>query len=203
MFNHLEFDRNARPPRSSEDDIVSRSGSPTPRNSPRTARAILMGGLNSNKSTAASSQSAATHSSLLPPPTTAIKNQKFADSLENQSSSDLSQPGSPNASTSMFECDPRLITMTTKKNTNLGISLMGGNAVGIYVHDVQKSSLADNAGMRKGDQILEYNGTNLTRVTAEQAANEISKPVEKVTIVVQHNLKSEYIAYALYCLMKL
>lgn len=85
--------------------------------------------------------------------------------------------------------------MTTKKNTNLGISLMGGNAVGIYVHDVQKSSLADNAGMRKGDQILEYNGTNLTRVTAEQAANEISKPVEKVTIVVQHNLKSEYIVF--------
>lgn len=150
-----------------------------------------MSGLNSNKSTTTPSQSTATHGSTLPPPTTAIKNQKFADSLENQSSSDLSQPGSPNASTALYESEPRLITMTTKKNTNLGISLMGGNAVGIYVHDVQKSSLADNAGMRKGDQILEYNGTNLTRVTAEQAANEISKPVEKVTIVVQHNLKSE------------
>lgn len=151
-----------------------------------------MGGLNStHKPAAVPTQSTDAHGSQLPPPTTAIKNQKFADSLENQSSSDVSQPGSPNASTGLYECDPRLITMTTKKNTNLGISLMGGNAVGIYVHDVQKSSLADNAGMRKGDQILEYNGTNLTRVTAEQAANEISKPVEKVTIVVQHNLKSE------------
>lgn len=196
--SYLEFDRNARPPRSSEDDMVSRSGSPTPRNSPRTARAIHMGGLG-NKSVVAPSQPTNVHSSQLPPPSTTIKNQKFADSLENQSSSDLSQTGSPNASTGLYECEPRLITMTTKKNTNLGISLMGGNAVGIYVHDVQKSSLADNAGMRKGDQILEYNGADLRRVTAEQAANEISKPVEKVTIVVQHNLKSKSVGSCLLC----
>lgn len=83
--------------------------------------------------------------SLLP---TQIKNQKFTDSLENQS--DSSQMGSPD---SIYEAEPRVVTMTTKKNTNLGISLMGGNAVGIYVHDVQKNSLADNAGMRKGDQV--------------------------------------------------
>lgn len=139
-----------------------------------------------------------------------MKKQKFADSLENQSELSL-----PDSTSDIFEADPRIITMNTKKSTNLGISLMGGNAVGIYVHDVQKNSLAESAGMRKGDQvrisltsekmdnrntqpknqfqfqILEYNGTDLRRVTAEHAANEISKPAEKVTIVVQYNLKSK------------
>lgn len=74
-----------------------------------------------------------------------LKKQKFADSLENQSESD--------STSDIFEADPRIITMNTKKSTNLGISLMGGNAVGIYVHDVQKNSLAESAGMRKGDQV--------------------------------------------------
>lgn len=115
-----------------------------------------------------------------------MKKQKFADSLENQSESSLPDSTSDN----IFEADPRIITMNTKKSTNLGISLMGGNAVGIYVHDVQKNSLAEVAGLRKGDQILEYNGADLRRVTAEHAANEISKPAEKVTVIVQLNLKS-------------
>lgn len=38
--------------------------------------------------------------------------------------------------------------METGKCSNLGISLVGGNAVGIYVHSVQISSLAYNAGLR-------------------------------------------------------
>lgn len=77
-----------------------------------------------------------------------MKKQKFADSLENQSESSL-----PDSTSDIFEADPRKITMNTKKSTNLGISLLGGNAVGIYVHDVQKNSLAESAGMRKGDQV--------------------------------------------------
>lgn len=79
-----------------------------------------------------------------------IKNQKFADSLEMQS--DSSQPGSP--PDSIYDAETRVVTMVTKKSTNLGISLMGGNAVGIYVHDVQSGSMAESAGMRKGDQVL-------------------------------------------------
>lgn len=114
-----------------------------------------------------------------------MKKQKFSDSLENQS--DCSQTGSPDL---YDEEEPRVLTLNTKRNTNLGISLMGGNAVGIYVHDVQKNSLADVAGMKKGDQILEYNGVDLRRVTAECAATEISKPCDKVTVLVQHNMTS-------------
>lgn len=72
---------------------------------------------------------------------------------------------------------------------------MGGNAVGIYVHDVQKNSIADVAGLKKGDQILEYNGVDLRRVTAESAATEISKPADNVTVLVQHNMTSELAAF--------
>lgn len=193
-----------------EEDSVSRSGSPTPRNSPRSmTRSLIM----STPSSTSSSQQPPSTSMSVPNRTvmpSQFKNQKFSDSLENQS--DCSQTGSPDCH--YLEEEPRIITMHTKKSTNLGISLLGGNAVGIYVHDVQKNSIADVAGLKKGDhvsinknltrtffinllfyamliQILEYNGVNLRCVTAEQAANEISKPADKVVIVVQYNLKSK------------
>lgn len=167
-----------------EEDSVSRSGSPTPRNSPRgIARTIAF-----------SSRPVSMQPQSVPQPIpkrslmSSNMKQKFSDSLENQS--DCSQAGSPDC---MYdEEEPRVLTLNTKKSTNLGISLMGGNAVGIYVHDVQKNSLADLAGMKKGDQILEYNGVDLRRVTAEYAATEISKPCDKVTVLVQHNMTSEF-----------
>lgn len=95
-----------------------------------------------------------THSEPLPVPkrsliSSHLRKQKFSDSLENQS--DCSQAGSPDCI--YDEEEPRVITMHTKKSTNLGISLLGGNAVGIYVHDVQKNSLADVAGLKKGDHV--------------------------------------------------
>ena len=48
--------------------------------------------------------------------------------------------------------------------------------------------------MSCADQILEYNGVDLRQSTAEQAAYELAKPAEKVTILVQYNLDSKYIA---------
>lgn len=286
-----EFDRNTRPQRHSDDDLISRSGTPTPRNSPHTAHSMGMGmhtdshskpniataanvsklplsvlqhqhqhqqsqspssvllsplhqiqtvGISSSSTQQMQQLSSLSPLSIIPlcgsaavvgsgmsrPASVNSSSQhsmtlmqsgvgnikmiaKYADSLERQSmvssATDISHTGSPNCSgAGLFDgmsgggdssydngTEPRLLTITTKKNTNLGISLMGGNAVGIYVHDVQKSSLADAAGLRMGDQILEYNGSDLRRVTAEQAANEISRPAEKVTIVVQHNLKSK------------
>lgn len=38
--------------------------------------------------------------------------------------------------------------METRKCSTLGISLVGGNAVGIFVHSVTVNSLAYNAGLR-------------------------------------------------------
>lgn len=78
-----------------------------------------------------------------------------------------------------------------RKNPNLGVSLLGGNAYGIFIHSVQKDSIADDVGLRVGDQILEYNGTDLRRVTAEFAAFELAKPADKVTAMVQYNIQSE------------
>lgn len=78
-----------------------------------------------------------------------------------------------------------------RKNPNLGVSLLGGNAYGIFIHSVQKNSIADDVGLRVGDQILEYNGTDLRRATAEYAAFELAKPADKVTALVQHNIQSK------------
>lgn len=44
--------------------------------------------------------------------------------------------------------EPRYLYMETRKCSNLGISLVGGNAVGIFVHSVTVNSLAYNAGLR-------------------------------------------------------
>jgi len=45
---------------------------------------------------------------------------------------------------------------------------------------------------RTGDQILEYNGTDLRQATAEEAAFELAKPLDKVGILVQYNIQSEW-----------
>lgn len=86
----------------------------------------------------------------------------------------------------------RFVTLHMDKSKNLGIKLFGGNKVGIYVHDVAPGSPSDHAGIRKGDLILEYNGVDLSGVTAEQAANEISKLTDTVTMLVQNKLQSEW-----------
>lgn len=44
--------------------------------------------------------------------------------------------------------EPRCFIMETRKCSNLGISLVGGNAVGIFVHSVTVNSLAYGAGLR-------------------------------------------------------
>ncbi|CAI6359819.1 unnamed protein product [Macrosiphum euphorbiae] len=89
-------------------------------------------------------------------------------------------------STSLRAYEPRYFIMETRKCSNLGISLVGGNAVGIFIHSVKLNSLAYNAGLRTGDRILEYNGTDLREATAEEAAFELAKPAEKVTVLAQY-----------------
>uniref|UniRef100_A0A034WQQ2 Disks large-like protein 5 n=1 Tax=Bactrocera dorsalis TaxID=27457 RepID=A0A034WQQ2_BACDO len=130
--------------------------------------------------------------------TQSIKDQSFADSLENQSDMSSSQDLPSSAATTtttasttstVYEEEARYVTLCMDKSKNLGIKLFGGNKVGIFVHDVHPGSPSDIAGIRKGDQILEYNGVDLRCVTAEQAANEISKLTDTVTLLVQNKLK--------------
>ena len=53
------------------------------------------------------------------------------------------------------------------------LRLVGGNAVGIFIHSVDPDSAAYHASLRGADQILEYNGIDLRQATAEQAAYEL------------------------------
>ena len=94
------------------------------------------------------------------------------------------------SSTNIYQEEPRILIIETKRKS-LGISFVGGNKTGIFVHRV----VPDRAGIRVGDQILEFNGIDLRLATAEQAYLEIAKPADKVTVVVQHNMQSEYIVW--------
>merc|ERR1719412_2017386 len=83
--------------------------------------------------------------------------------------------------------EPRLVFPALKKSGDLGVRLVGGNAVGIFIHSVDPDSAAYHVGLRCADQILEYNAVDLRLATAEQAAYELAKPADKVTILVQYN----------------
>ncbi|XP_016981055.1 disks large homolog 5 [Drosophila rhopaloa] len=205
-FPSMEYDgaHNLEP-----ESPVNHSGSPTPRNSPRPPARNSLFPLPLQPqapSTRSGSRAPLSHQS--------IKDQSFTDSLENQSdiSSSQDMPSSAattttttaSATSTVYDEEPkpalppppasvpaetlRYVTLHMDKSKNLGIKLFGGNKVGIYVHDVAPGSPSDHAGIRKGDQILEYNGVDLSGVTAEQAANEISKLTDTVTMLVQNKL---------------
>lgn len=92
--------------------------------------------------------------------------------------------------------EPRYLCIETLKTSNLGISLVGGNAAGIFIHSVQPDSLAYHAGLRTGDQILEYNGTDLRAATAEEAAYELAKPADKVTVLAHYRIDSKFLDFS-------
>lgn len=60
--------------------------------------------------------------------------------------------------------------------------------MGIFVHSVQDDSPASGPdGLCSGDQILEYNGTDLRNATAEEAAYELARSGENIQILAQYN----------------
>ncbi|XP_058454289.1 disks large homolog 5 isoform X2 [Malaya genurostris] len=148
----------------SNENNISHSSSPTPRNSPRP-----------------------TGRSHIPAVNTSTVN--AISTLTSKSNTSHQQQLTGSIQTSHFKEQPRLIFIETRKNSNLGISLVGGNANGIFVHGVQKDSIADNAGLRIGDQILEFNGADLRRSTAEHAALEIAKPADNVRVLILFNIQ--------------
>lgn len=76
----------------------------------------------------------------------------------------------------------------TKSPSSLGFSIAGGNAMGIFVSEIQPDDeAAKSSGLNVGDHILELNGVDLTSVTAEQAMLELCKPTETVQILAQYN----------------
>ncbi|XP_063056567.1 tight junction protein ZO-3 isoform X2 [Engraulis encrasicolus] len=56
------------------------------------------------------------------------------------------------------------------KEGSVGLRLIGGNDVGIFVGGVQPNSPAQKQGMKEGDQIMQVNGVDFNHFTREEAA---------------------------------
>ncbi|XP_030627570.1 disks large homolog 5a [Chanos chanos] len=69
----------------------------------------------------------------------------------------------------------------------LGISIVSGENGGIFVSKVTSGSIAQQAGLEYGDQLLEYNGINLRNATEQQARLIIGQQCDTITIMAQYN----------------
>ncbi|EZA57168.1 Disks large-like protein [Ooceraea biroi] len=170
----------------------SRSGSPTPCNSPAAPRKSTVDTLEPAEperdatitittTVATVTTTAATTMSSL----RVERDMRPSASLDMQRQNAMRSPTQEDQRKPPPAGEPRYLLIETRKCSNLGISLVGGNGVGIFVHTVQPGSLAEEGGMFAGDRILEYNGVDLRQATAEQAALELARPVDKVTMVTQ------------------
>nr|XP_012148616.1 PREDICTED: whirlin isoform X2 [Megachile rotundata] len=100
---------------------------------------------------------------------------------QQQQQSQQPQPNPPNPPTSpssqplsLQELTVRTITMTRDppdSHHGFGICVKGGKdaGVGVYISRVEEGSVAERAGLRPGDTILEVNGTPFRAVTHEEA----------------------------------
>lgn len=69
----------------------------------------------------------------------------------------------------------------------LGISIVSGETGGIFVSKVMTASIAQQAGLVYGDQLLEFNGINLRNATEQQARLIIGQQCDTITILAQYN----------------
>uniref|UniRef100_A0AAQ4S5B7 Discs, large homolog 5a (Drosophila) n=1 Tax=Gasterosteus aculeatus aculeatus TaxID=481459 RepID=A0AAQ4S5B7_GASAC len=69
----------------------------------------------------------------------------------------------------------------------LGISIVSGENGGIFVSKVTGGSIAHQAGLEYGDQLLEFNGINLRNATEQQARLIIGQQCDTITIMAQYN----------------
>uniref|UniRef100_A0A3Q1BFE0 Tight junction protein 3 n=1 Tax=Amphiprion ocellaris TaxID=80972 RepID=A0A3Q1BFE0_AMPOC len=77
-------------------------------------------------------------------------------------------------------------TVSFVKERSVGLRLVGGNDVGIFVGGVQPNSPAYEQGMKDGDQIMQVNKVDFGHFTREEAANfllniKTGEPVEICT----------------------
>nr|XP_046160414.1 tight junction protein ZO-3 isoform X4 [Oncorhynchus gorbuscha]XP_046160424.1 tight junction protein ZO-3 isoform X4 [Oncorhynchus gorbuscha]XP_046160433.1 tight junction protein ZO-3 isoform X4 [Oncorhynchus gorbuscha] len=63
-----------------------------------------------------------------------------------------------------------LNTVSFVKEGSVGLRLVGGNDVGIFVDGVRPNSPAQEQGMKEGDQIMQVNGVDFGYFTREEAA---------------------------------
>lgn len=82
--------------------------------------------------------------------------------------------------------EPRHVRVQ-KGSEPLGISIVSGEKGGIYVSKVTVGSIAHQAGLEYGDQLLEFNGINLRSATEQQARLIIGQQCDTITILAQYN----------------
>ncbi|XP_008588929.1 PREDICTED: disks large homolog 5 [Galeopterus variegatus] len=82
--------------------------------------------------------------------------------------------------------EPRHVQVQ-KGSEPLGISIVSGEKGGIYVSKVTAGSIAHQAGLEYGDQLLEFNGINLRSATEQQARLIIGQQCDTITILAQYN----------------
>ncbi|XP_076880335.1 tight junction protein ZO-3 [Brachyhypopomus gauderio] len=81
-------------------------------------------------------------------------------------------------------------TVSFAKDGSVGLRLVGGNDVGIFVGGVQPNSPAQKQGMKEGDQILEVNGVDFSHYTREEAAMFLMNVPsgERINIITQNKM---------------
>ncbi|XP_057362042.1 disks large homolog 5 isoform X4 [Manis pentadactyla] len=82
--------------------------------------------------------------------------------------------------------EPRHVKLQ-KGSEPLGISIVSGEKGGVYVSKVTGGSIAHQAGLEYGDQLLEFNGINLRSATEQQARLIIGQNCDTITILAQYN----------------
>ncbi|XP_078284748.1 disks large homolog 5-like isoform X4 [Rhinoraja longicauda] len=134
--------------------------------------------------------------SLITPPQSPmnLETSSFGSSQSQSSISSLTKISISPVSTGDYRKDrpylhePRHVTVQ-KGAEPLGISIVSGENGGIFVSKVIGGSIAHQAGLEYGDQLLEYNGINLRNATEQQARLIIgqTEPCETITILAQYN----------------
>ncbi|KRZ04781.1 Disks large -like protein 5, partial [Trichinella zimbabwensis] len=85
--------------------------------------------------------------------------------------------------------EPRFVFLK-RDSDDWGFTLIGGNAIGIFVDDVKPvACIVGPDSLRTGDQILEFDGVNFRKLTLEQALMEIGQRSvgSEVSVLVQYN----------------
>ncbi|XP_056152988.1 disks large homolog 5-like [Lampris incognitus] len=82
--------------------------------------------------------------------------------------------------------EPRNVTVQ-KGAEPLGISIVSGENGGVFVSKVTAGSIAHQARLEYGDQLLEFNGINLRNANEQQARLVIGQQCDMVTILAQYN----------------
>ncbi|XP_062330891.1 disks large homolog 5-like isoform X4 [Osmerus eperlanus] len=82
--------------------------------------------------------------------------------------------------------EPRNVTVQ-KGAEPLGISIVSGENGGVFVSKVTSGSIAHQARLEYGDQLLEFNGINLRNANEQQARLVIGQQCDTITILAQYN----------------